>query len=247
MSAGEARDDGDVSNHLTICEAGQQEHLRLIKFHQWDKYWPFHSKSASSPSTTTELTGNFRGSYRGGLMFLRSLLKERPQLSSMISLCLKRVMGWHFNLIFPRCKIPIFLWEKFKSLSTGAAYIKWNGPIINQGYGHGIRHLHAFPLDSEGWTLPILMSHFLYCRKVYLTQNISYMATLSSKDWLARHYCHFCDGTQQPPFCFWKFNTSCIFPDCLLREQFLSPVLSADNCRGRLNPNLLKEKEKLYC
>ena len=106
----------------------------------------------------------------------------------------------------------------------------------NQEYGHGLRHLHAFPLDSEGWTLPILMSHFLYCRKVYLIQNVSYMATLSSKDWLARRYCHFCDGTQQPPFCFWKFNTSCIFPDCRLRKQFLSPVLSADNLSRKTKP-----------
>lgn len=92
-----------------LCEAAQQ-HLPLIKFHQWDKYWLSHSKSASSPSTTTELTVNFRGSYRGS--FQKSFLKEIPLFKLkiiIISMCLKRVMGWHFNLIFPRCKIPIFL------------------------------------------------------------------------------------------------------------------------------------------
>ena len=92
-----------------LCEAGQ-EHQLLIKFYQCDKYWPFHSKSASSRSTTTELTVNFRGSYRGS--FQKSFLKEIPLFKLkiiIISMCLKRVMGWHFNVIFPRSKIPIFL------------------------------------------------------------------------------------------------------------------------------------------
>ena len=95
---------GMVGMYLIIwqlCEAAQQ-HLPLIKFHQWDKYWLFHSKSASSPSTTTELTVNFRGTYRGS--FQKSFLKEIPLFTLkiiIISMCLKRVMVWHFNLNFP--------------------------------------------------------------------------------------------------------------------------------------------------
>ena len=60
-----------------LCEAGQENQL-LIKFYQCDKYWPFHSKSASSPSTTTELTVNFRASYRGS--FQKSFLKDDTSL-----------------------------------------------------------------------------------------------------------------------------------------------------------------------
>lgn len=129
-----------------LSEAGQ-EHLRLIKFYQWDKYWPFHSKSASSPSTTTELTVNFRGSYRGG--FQESFLKEIPLFKLkiiIISMCLKRVMGWHFHRIFPRYKIPIFLKENIQE-PINRSCIYWMEWPNNQGYGHGIIRHRTFVLS----------------------------------------------------------------------------------------------------